>query len=96
MEQTLLKLFWGTIAPSEYSSTNIPEHRERRWQIAKKHDALFKKLESIDPALGQEVEEILSEQLEFDELEVPEAFCDGFRLGARIMLDVLTENDRSS
>ena len=39
------------------------------------------------------MDEVLSEQLEFDELEVPEAFCDGFRLGARIMLDVLMEND---
>lgn len=93
MDQTLLKLFWGTIIPSEYSSTNIPEHREKRRKIARKHDVFFNKLEVIDPALGKELDEVLPEQLEFDELEVPESFCDGFRLGARIMLDVLMEND---
>ena len=93
MDQTLLKLFWGTIVPSEYHSTNIPAHKEKRRQIINNHDTLFKKLEAIDPALGEEMDKILEEQLEFDELEVPETFCDGFRLGAKIMLDVLTGNE---
>lgn len=93
MDSILLKLFWGGIVPSECFSANIPAHREKRREIIRRHDLLFRKLEAIDPALGQEVEQVLSEQLEFDVLEVPEAFCNGFRLGARIMLDVLLENE---
>ena len=40
--------------------------------------------------LRQEMEKVIEIQLEEDYLEIPEAFCNGFRLGAKIMLDVMS------
>jgi len=91
MEQTLLDLYWGKIDPGAYYTTNIPAHREKRFAISRKREVFMKKLADIDPQLRQEMENLIELQLEEDELEIPEAFCDGFRLGAKIMLDIMSD-----
>jgi len=90
MEQTLMDLYLGKIDPAEYYTTNIPEHRKKRFAVARKRETFLEKLAAIDPQLRREMEDIIVLQTEEDYLEVPEAFCNGFRLGAKIMLDVMS------
>ena len=90
MEQTLMDLYLGKIDPAEYYTTSIPEHREKRFAIMRKRERFLEKLAAVDPQLREEMEKIIELQLEEDELELPEAFCNGFRLGAKIMLDVMS------
>lgn len=90
MEQALMDLYFGKIDPGEYYTTNLPEHRKKRFAVARKREAFLEKLASIDPQLRQEMEKVIEIQLEEDYLEIPEAFCNGFRLGGKIMLDVMS------
>jgi len=90
MEKTLLELYWGKIDPAEYYTTNISEHRRKRLAIARKREMFLEKLDAQNPQLRGEIEKLLELQMEENELEIPEAFCNGFRLGAKIMLDVMS------
>jgi len=87
MDKAILMLF----NELDYYTANIPEHEKKRKTAARRHDVFWNRLKELDKSLLPEMEKILDEQMECDWLEVPEAFCNGFRLGARIMLDVMSE-----
>lgn len=88
MDKTILMLYKDLIAPCSCYTTNIPEYKKQRKKAAMLHEVFWNRLKELDDSLLLEMEKVLDEKLECDLLEVPEAFCDGFRLGARLMLDV--------
>ena len=55
----------------------------------------IKKIENIEPQLKEQFIKILDEQLDFFPLDTSEMFIDGFRLGARMMLEIF-QNDTTS
>ena len=87
MDKTILMLFNDL----DYYTANIPEYEKKRKKVARRHDVFWNRLKELDKSLLPEMEKILDEQMECDWLEVSEAFCNGFRLGARLMLDVMSE-----
>ena len=91
MEKTILMLYKELIAPCAYYTTNIPEYKKQREKAAMRHEAFWNRLKELDSSLLYEMDNILYEQIECDLLDLPEAFCDGFRLGARLMMDVMSE-----
>ena len=47
-----------------------------------------KQLKVLEPPLDKRFVEIMDEQLDTLPLEMPEMFIDGFRLGARMMIEI--------
>lgn len=52
-------------------------------------------MKNIEPQLKEQFIKILDEQLDFFPLDTSEMFIDGFRLGARMMLEIF-QNDTTS
>lgn len=91
MTDIIYQLFYGEIHPAERFTRERPAHLAKRKACFQKHDAFLNRLHAIDPALQQEMEQLLDDQLACDMLELPECFYEGFRLGMLITLDVLGE-----
>ena len=82
------KLWRGTLSPSE----RFIHEDSAYWQISRKHtDALNTLYAMLSPEAIKQYE--YAEQLALDMLSIDseESFIQGFRLGARIILDTLTD-----
>ena len=55
------------------------------------YDALREKLTRLDPALQREFDRFADEQLDLRPMDLEEQFLMGFRLGARLMIEVLDQ-----
>ena len=91
MENILLQLYNGELAPSTFHNDQIPIHRAKRRACLQQYQGLLQKLDALDPNLRDDLEKLVDDQLSTDMLELPEAFMEGFRMGARIMLAVCGE-----
>ena len=82
----LKELWYGRINPSQRTQPDDKSTSELTEQIVEKEDELA-------PLLSDEAKEILDQmrekQLELSTENEQKAFISGFRLGARIMLDVM-------
>ena len=86
----LEELWYGRINPSQRMQSNDKSASELTEQIVEKEDELA-------PMLSDEAKEILEQmrekQLDLSTSNERKAFISGFRLGARIMLEVMDETD---
>ena len=89
----LEELWYGRINPSQRTQLDDKSASELTEQIVEKEDELA-------PLLSDEAKEILEQmrekQLDLSTSNERKAFISGFRLGARIMLEVMDETDVSS
>ena len=89
----LEELWYGRINPSQRAQPDDKSASELTEQIVEKEDELA-------PLLSDEAKEILDQmrdkQLDLSTSNERKAFISGFRLGARIMLEVMDETDVSS
>ena len=87
--QILEDLYFGDVRPNERFFT-------RNSQYAKALDEVVKVGDSLTAALNEEekklFEDYMDAQREVTVLTDCETFCYAFKLGAKIMLDVLTES----
>ena len=67
---------------------DIAEYRRLLKIMHLREDDLAKKLEKIDPKLKEEFAKIQSEQLEEIYWQPAQSYIDGFRMGAKIMIDI--------
>ena len=91
MSNILLDLYHGELAPAAVHNDKLPEHQKKRQACRQRYDALFARLDSLNPELRQAFDQFLDDQLFSDMLELPEAFIEGFRMGAKMMLAVMEE-----
>ncbi len=91
MTDVIYQLYYGEINPAERSTREYSAHLAKRKACFARHDAFLARLNAIDPALQQEMEQLLDEQLGVDMLELPECFYEGFRLGMLMTMGVLGE-----
>ena len=91
MTDIIYQLYYGEIHPAERFTREYPAHQAKRKACFARHDAFLARLNAIDPALQQEMEQLLDEQLSADMLELPECFYEGFRLGMLMTMGVLGE-----
>ena len=66
----------------------IEEYRKLRQQHYKHYEDFVKQLKVLEPPLDKHFVEIMDEQLDTLPLEMSEMFIDGFRLGARMMIEI--------
>ncbi len=85
---TLEKLYYGNVNPCERFIKKESEYHKLTMQLLDKEENLLKTVSSAEKALYEQIIEIKGEQENFSEKEM---FIDGFRLGAQIMLEILTQ-----
>ncbi|MCI8335949.1 MAG: hypothetical protein HFI72_02100 [Peptococcaceae bacterium] len=88
MKSPLLQLYEGELAPLEDYQEDIAEYRRLLKIIHLREDSFGQKLKEIDPKLKEEFERLQSEQLEEIYWQPAQSYIDGFRLGAKIMIDI--------
>ena len=85
-DKTLLDLYYGKIAPAEQYQPIMEELIALQKEHYRHYDEFIKKLGS---PLNEEFESIMDEQLEILPFDFSQTFIDGFRLGARMMIEIL-------
>ena len=86
--QVLEDLYLGDIHPSERSFKRGSQYARALHEVVEANDALS---ETLDDEQSELFEEFMTAQREVNVLTDCETFCYAFKLGAKIMLDVLTD-----
>lgn len=93
MEQVLQALYNGDISPLDQYRPRTEEYNELRRKYWRQNDQFMQALSQLDEGLAQEFDQLLDKQFEVVPLEMSEMFIDGFRLGARLMLEVFDDKN---
>lgn len=88
MESVLSALYHGKLCPAEQYTYRTEEYRKVHQEHYQHYDNFMQTLKELDPPLDQQFMKIMDEQLNLLPLEYSETFMDGFRLGARLMMDI--------
>lgn len=72
---------------AEQYTPKTEEYRKLRQEHYKHYENFVKQLKVLEPPLDKRFAEIMDEQLDTLPLEMSEMFIDGFRLGARMMIE---------
>ena len=87
----LEELWYGNVTPGEQSVEKV----DRLWNLGK---LILQNEEELAPLRSEKAKEVLEKlrdnQSELNDLNECEVFVCGFRLGARIMLEVLDGSDK--
>ena len=87
MKSILHQLYDGEIAPWEQFATTLTDSRAKRQEHLRHYESLRR---TLTEEQRKELEEVTDEQLALFPLEQAESFIKGFRLGAGIMIEVLS------
>ena len=90
MRKTLEDFYFGNIVPSERQMTANSELRRAVDTVTRCESQLTERLEEPERAL---LTELVSAQHKIDSIGALENFILGFRLGVRMMVDCMDEND---
>lgn len=91
MERILKALYDGELYPAEQYKPKSEEYIALRRKHYQSYEDFIKKLES---PLAIEFIRIMDEQLDAVPLEFSETFISGFRLGAKMMIEVFEDSDK--
>ncbi|RKJ56101.1 hypothetical protein D7Y09_03790 [bacterium 1XD42-1] len=92
MNSVLSDLYEGKIFPAEEYSSKSETYQKLRQKYCRCYEDFIKTLQKLDPPLDTEFIRIMNEHLDMVPFEFSETFIDGFRLGARMMIEVF-QND---
>lgn len=88
MKSILLKLYGGEIFPAEQYYPRTEEYRALRKNYYQHYGAFVEQLKKLDPPLDETFHQIVDEEFDTLPIEMSEMFLDGFRLGARMMIEI--------
>ncbi|MBR1822253.1 MAG: hypothetical protein IJ769_11625 [Clostridia bacterium] len=91
MSNLIHQFYNGELIPSEYFRPKIEEYIELMRQVIGQQSDFIARLNAVDTALTSQFMEIADAMLREYPLESAEVFNQGFRLGARMMLEILQE-----
>jgi urease accessory protein UreF len=88
MKSLLQQLYSGSISPADQYVPKTEEYRKMRQEHFHHYESFIKILEKLEPPQHERFIEIMDEQLDTAPLEFSAMFINGFRLGARMMIEV--------
>ena len=91
MNTLLQQLYNGEIYPAEQYRPVLEEYKVMRKKHMENYDNFVEKLDS---SLKMEFISIMDEQLDTLPLDFYQMFSDGFKLGAKMMIEVLNGEDK--
>lgn len=86
MQSVIKQIYSGDLCSAERSKVCITEFYTAKNAAVKAHDAFEEKLSQ---SMKGELDEYLSKESDVTAYHMEQAFLDGFRLGAQLMLEVL-------
>ena len=92
MKSVLSALYDGELHPAEQYTPQIKEYWEIRQRNRRHYRDFTESLRKLNPPLDKRFIQILDEQIDELPYELSQMFADGFRLGARLMLEALQDN----
>ena len=96
MSSFLKDLYYGNINPEDQFTPKFAAYQQMRQQHSKHYTEFVTKLEAFDPSLPEQLLTILDEQADAIPIETAEMFIYGFRMGAKMMLEILTDTSYDS
>lgn len=90
LKSILLELFQGEIAPLDRYKVILKEYKEQWENTMKSENSFVKKL---DEPLREEFEKLMDDHFDLIPLEMSDVFAEGFRIGARMMVESLWDKD---
>lgn len=90
MNSLLQDLYYGKLDPGEQFISTFTEYEKMRNVHSAHYTEFVEKLKNLDPTLIPEFLNLLDEQLDSTPLESSEIFIQGFRMGSKMMLEILT------
>ena len=91
MKSILEELWYGNICPETDKRTNSPEMKQLMGTMAKYHDELMSTLTDEQKEIFEKFDDCWGEYVSLTEKSV---FVYAFKLGARIVYEILTVNDQ--
>lgn len=91
MQELLKQLYDGEIYPAEQYLPLMEEYKKLRKEQYQHYDDFVQELNKLSTPLGNRFIKIMDEQLDTVPLEFSEMFIDGFRMGARMMIEVFED-----
>lgn len=92
MKNILLSLYQGKISPVEQYAPKSEEYLKIHQAHLHHYDDFIETLAKLDPPLDKRFVEIMEEQGALIPYEFSEMFIDGFRMGAKMMMEILEED----
>lgn len=89
MPSIIQELYDGKLFPAENFTPRLEEHVKLNREIIEAEDEFIRQLDVFDPKLKTQFMTFMDAVNRSYPLEASEIFCHGFRLGARMMLDIL-------
>ena len=90
MKNIIEKFYYGEVIPCEKSSPNTSQYKELTSQFVQIEKQILQKF----PDIKTQLEEYKDTLHQLSSLESAYDFCDGFRLGALFMFDILTPDGK--
>jgi len=90
MRKTLENFYYGNITPSEGDVVPSSNLRRAMVNVARRESQLAEKLDSAGQPL---LTELVKTRQEIEDITALENFILGFRLGVRLMIECMDEND---
>ena len=91
MQELLKQLYDGEIYPAEQYLPLMEDYKKLRKEQYQHYDDFVQELNKLSTPLGNRFIKIMDEQLDTVPLEFSEMFIDGFRMGARMMIEVFED-----
>lgn len=89
METTLKQLYEGRLSPMDQYLPQDEDYIRMQNASIDHCDALAQKLKALEPALSDSFNRIVDEIYDLSTQDCSRMFIEGFRLGARMMIEVL-------
>lgn len=91
MQELIEKLYNGEIYPAEKINPLLQDYKNK-WHISSELKEKFEK--SLPEELKSDFETILLGELELTTFEMTQAFVDGYKLGAKFLIEILAEDKK--
>lgn len=88
MKSILMELYDGRVYPAEQFFPRDKKHKKLLDKYCRHADEFTEKLGRLTPPLDEEFTAVMNEYMDLTSDDLAEMFADGFRLGARIMIEV--------
>lgn len=92
MKSLLSQLYDGELYPAEQYIPKTEEYRRLRQEHCKRYTDFINQLKTLETPLDEKFIEIMNGPLDTLPLEMSEMFIDGFRLGARMMIEIFQKD----
>lgn len=92
MKDILRELFYGNIQPQEQYYPSKEDNGKLAKRAYSSYEGLKEKLEKQFPEAASEFDNFVNQHQEFNLKEMEEVFVRSFCLGARMMLEILSED----